>query len=292
MKIYEIGTGYTPIPAQVAAATESVVEELTKSYIEMGQSVEIIDISSSERAKNNLPITEVKVPSFFTKDDVSLGIIHKIKRVVYSVALAFRLKKILKSEKEKAVLHFHNQYNLFFFLKLVPEKIRAKAVIAYTNHNGMWSKNWDDVRDVLHKRYFQEIFAMKHADLIFVLNEKTRKNVVENLGVEEKRVIRISNGVNTDIYCPLPQTETEETKKKYKNKNLLCAFMYLLVVVGFSLILTSEEWIFLVLLLGVFLLCIMSPVGNIIKCSKSFSDEEANIELNKEIQKKMGKNKK
>lgn len=216
MKIYEIGTGYTPIPAQVAAATESVVEELTKSYIEMGQPVEIIDISSSERAKNNLPITEVKVPSFFTKDDVSLGIIHKIKRVVYSVALSFKLKKLLKSEKEKAVLHFHNQYNLFFFLKLVPEKIRAKAVIAYTNHNGMWSKNWDDVRDVLHKRYFQEIFAMKNADLVFVLNEKTRKNVVENLGVEEKRVIRISNGVNTDIYCPLPQTETEETKKKYK----------------------------------------------------------------------------
>ena len=28
MKIYEIGTGYTPIPAQVPAATESIVEEL------------------------------------------------------------------------------------------------------------------------------------------------------------------------------------------------------------------------------------------------------------------------
>ncbi len=216
MKIYEIGTGYTPIPAQVAAATESVVEELTKSYIEMGQPVEIIDISSSERAKNNLPITEVKVPSFFTKDDVSLGIIHKIKRVVYSVALSFRLKKLLKNEKEKVVLHFHNQYNLFLFLNLVPKRFRAKALIAYTNHNGMWSKNWNDVKETLHKRYFQEIFAMKNADLVFVLNEETRKNVVEQLGVKAKRVIKISNGVNTDVYCPVSQTEIEETKKKYK----------------------------------------------------------------------------
>lgn len=215
MKIYEIGTGYTPIPAQVAAATESVVEELTKSYIEMEQLVEIIDISAPKRAKHNLPITEVKVPSFFTKDDVSLGFVHKIKRVVYSVALSFKLKKLLKSEDEKVVVHFHNQYNLFFFLKLVPKRFRAKALIAYTNHNGMWSKNWNDVKDVLHKRYFQEIYAMKNADLVFVLNDETRKNVVEQLGIEEKCVIKISNGVNTDVYCSVSQIDTEETKKRY-----------------------------------------------------------------------------
>lgn len=216
MKIYEIGTGYTPIPAQVAAATESVVEELTKSYIGMDQPVEIIDISAPKRAKHNLPITEVSVPSFFTKEDVSLGIVHKIKRVVYSVALAYKLKRILKNENEKAVLHFHNQYNLFFFLKLVPKKLRAKALVAYTNHNGMWSKNWNDVKDLLYKRYFQEIFSMKNADQVFVLNEETRKNVIEQLGIEAERVIKISNGVNTDIYCPVSQSEIEETKKKYK----------------------------------------------------------------------------
>lgn len=216
MKIYEIGTGYTPIPAQVAAATESVVEELTKTYIGMDQPVEIIDISAPKRAKHNLPITEVSVPSFFTKEDVSLGIVHKIKRVVYSVALAYKLKRILKNENEKAVLHFHNQYNLFFFLKLVPKKLRTKALVAYTNHNGMWSKNWNDVKDLLYKRYFQEILSMKNADQVFVLNEETRKNVIEQLGIEAERVIKISNGVNTDIYCPISQSEIEETKKKYK----------------------------------------------------------------------------
>ncbi len=215
MKIYEIGTGYTPIPTQVSAATESVVEELTKAYMQMNQSVEIIDISASCRAVNNLPITEVRVPLVFTKSDVTLGFWHKIKRVVYSVLLAHKLKKILKRKNDDMVLHFHNQYNLFFFIKLVPEKFRSKAVIAYTNHNGMWSLPWNDVKDILHKRYFQEITAMKNADLIFVLNSNTKKSITENLGIVPNHVIEINNGVNPDIYYPLPEGVVEEIKSAY-----------------------------------------------------------------------------
>ncbi len=215
MKIYEIGTGYTPIPARVAAATESVVEELTKAYLNMNKDVEIIDISAENRAENNLPITEVKVPSVFTKSDVSLGVVHKLKRVVYSVALAAKLRNILKKEESRVVLHFHNQYNLFFFTKLVSEKLRSKAVIAYTNHNGMWSLPWNEVKETLHKRYFQEISAMKNADLIFVLNDATKKNIVTNLSINENKVILINNGVNTGIYCPYGDAEKEKIKERY-----------------------------------------------------------------------------
>ena len=63
MKIYEIATGYTPIPAQMGAATEIVVEELTRSFLKNGENVEIIDIKAKERAKTDLPISEVKVPA-------------------------------------------------------------------------------------------------------------------------------------------------------------------------------------------------------------------------------------
>lgn len=212
MKIYEIGTGYTPIPARVSAATESVVEELTKAYMQMGQSVEIIDISASDRAENSLPITQVKVPSVFTESDVSLGFVHKLKRVVFSIALSFKLKEILKREKDDTILHFHNQYNLFFFTKLVSKKLRSKAVIAYTNHNGMWSLPWNEVKDTLHKRYFQEIAAMKSADLIFVLNKNTKENIVSKLGIKKNAIIEIRNGVNTDVYHPLAEDEIERIK--------------------------------------------------------------------------------
>lgn len=215
MKIYEIGTGYTPIPAQVAAATESVVEELTKAYLKMGIPVEIIDISAEKRAENDLPITQVNVPGIFTKSDVSLGLIHKLKRVVYSVFLSFKLKKILKKLNEKAVFHFHNQYNLFFFSKLVSKRLRSKAIIAYTNHNGLWALPWDDVKETLHKRYFQEIAAMKSADLVFALNSKTKENIISHIGVEPQRVFEICNGVNTEVYSPLSETEKDEIRAKY-----------------------------------------------------------------------------
>ena len=219
MKIYEIGTGYTPIPAKVAAATESVVEELTKAFMQKKIDVEVIDISANDRVPNSLPITEVKVPSIFTKSDISLGVIHKVKRVVYSVALAFKLKKILKQTDQKTVLHFHNQYNIYFFLKLVKKELRDKAIIAYTNHNGFWSLPFEEAKSTLQSRYFQEIEGMKNADLIFVLNPKMKNNIVENLGIDENKVIRINNGVNTDVYAPLSSEQIEKVKEKLNLKN-------------------------------------------------------------------------
>lgn len=219
MKIYEIGTGYTSIPAQMGAATEIIVEELTRSFIKLNKDVQIIDIADENRAETDLPITEVKVPSVFTKADLSLGIMHKLKRVVYSVALAMKLRKILKNSKEETVLHFHNQYNMFFFLKLVPEKYRKKAKIAYTNHNGYWSLEWQDAESVLRKRYFQEIECMKKADIVFVLNEQTKINAVKYLNVDESRIVRMNNGVNTNVYVPLESTEIDRIKEKYNFNN-------------------------------------------------------------------------
>ena len=66
MKIYEIGTGYTPIPAQIAAATESIVEELTKAFMKQNIDVEIIDICSSERKTTPLPSSPPTILTFFS----------------------------------------------------------------------------------------------------------------------------------------------------------------------------------------------------------------------------------
>lgn len=216
MKIYEIGTGYTPIPAQMGAATEIVVEELTKSFRKMGVPVEIIDIAAETRGYNDLPIREVWVPSCFSGTDVKLGLMHKLKRVVYSVCLAGTLGQRLRKETEKVVLHFHNQYNLFFFLKLTSRKLRRKAVIAYTNHSGVWRQDWSVIEETIRKRYFQEAECMKKADLVFLLNETTKENAIKHIAVPEDRIVLVGNGVNTDIYHPLPEEEKLAAKRKWK----------------------------------------------------------------------------
>ncbi len=214
MKIYEIGTGYTSIPAKISAATEIIVEQLTLSMMKQGKDVEIIDVCDKNRKENSLPISEVKVPSILMNTDLQLGIVHKLKRVVYSVSLAMKLKKILKNTNEKVVFHFHNQYNMFFFTKLVNEKLREKCITAYTNHTGVWRMPWKEIENTIRERYFQEAECMKKADKVFVLNEETKNNIITHLGVKEENICVINNGVNTDAYTPLTKEEKETVKEK------------------------------------------------------------------------------
>lgn len=203
MKIYEIGTGYTPIPAQMGAATEIVVEELTRSLRRNGESAEIIDIKAAHRQNTLLPIIEVRVPGVFTKTDVSLGIMHKLKRVFYSISLAMKLKTILKQTDEQVALHFHNQYNLFFFLLLVSKKLRSRAIVGYTVHSYIWGTKWDEIEKTVKKKYFQEIYCVQKADAVFVLNDITIDHFVNRLGVGREQIHKILNGVNVERYTPL-----------------------------------------------------------------------------------------
>lgn len=216
MKIYEIGTGYTPIPAQMGAATEIVVEELTKALLIQHFDVTIIDIAADKRKKNDLPIIEVPVPSIFRGTDVKLGVMHKLKRVIYSISLASVLKKILKKSNEKIILHFHNQYNMYFFMKLTSEKVRKNCTLVYTNHSYIWHEAWQEIKNTVQKRYFQEIFSMKSADYIFVLNEITRDTLIRHIGIEESKIHLIDNGVNTEVYKPMSQKEEADFRDQNK----------------------------------------------------------------------------
>lgn len=216
MKIYEIGTGYTPIPAQMGAATEIVVEELTKAFLKRNIPVRILDIKAENRCPNELPIEQVWVPKCFSGTDVKLGIMHKLKRVAYSVCLAGKLRSILKSSEEKIVLHFHNQYNLFFFYKLVPASLRKNAVIAYTNHSYIWHNPWEQIKETIYKRYFQEIYCIEHADYVFVLNTQTRDTLTEHFNINPGKIHLIGNGVNTDTYNTLNDQEKNRSRFEWK----------------------------------------------------------------------------
>lgn len=212
MNIYEIGTGYTSIPARMGAATEIVVEELTKSLIKIGEDVQLIDIEDSNRVPNNLPITEVPMPSKFLGTDVGLGVMHKLKRIVYSISLTKKLHQIIKDSDEETILHFHNQYNMYFFLRLTERSLRKRVKIVYTVHSYIWPGKWSEIKDTIKKRYFQEVSCVKKADYVLVLNTKTAENLVKHLGVDKKRIHKIINGVNTEVYYPLSKESIIEFK--------------------------------------------------------------------------------
>ncbi|RKD91985.1 glycosyltransferase family 4 protein [Mangrovibacterium diazotrophicum] len=211
MKIFEIGTGYTSIPARIGAATEIVVEELTKSMVKKNKDVIIVDIQDKNRGSNELPIKEAYMPQFFSSTDTKLGIVHKLKRVFYSVSLALKLKRILKKE-DRCTFHFHNQYNLFFFLKLTPKQLRRKANIIYTVHSYIWFGEWAAIENTIKRKYFQEVYSIKNADQVFVLNEITRNHLIKELGIDHSKIILVPNGVNTEVYKPLDENENNAKK--------------------------------------------------------------------------------
>ena len=203
MKIFEIGTGYTSIPAQMGAATEIVVEELSRAFKKMNEDVAIVDIKDANRPQTDLPIVEAYMPGMFsTKAVVTLGIVHKLKRVLYSISLTFKLHKLIKKipVEKKIVLHFHNQYNMFFFEKLTSKKIRKRVSIGYTVHSYIWFGQWEKIKATVKKKYFQEIFCCQHADKVFVLNSIVEKMMIDNLKVPQSRITKIINGVNTSAY--------------------------------------------------------------------------------------------
>lgn len=211
MKVFEIGTGYTSIPAKMGAATEIVVEELGKVFEEENIDYTIFDIKDENRLKTNLNIKEVNVPKCFRKNDVSLGIMHKLKRIIYSIKLADRLKKEIKNSNEEIAIHFHNQYNMFFFLKIVPKKMLKNVRLYYTVHSYIWNNEWDDITEIIKKRYFQEVECVKKADKVFVLNNITIEHFIKHLGIDENKIVLIDNGVNTEIYKPLEEKKDEFT---------------------------------------------------------------------------------
>lgn len=217
MKIFEIGTGYTSIPARMGAATEIVVAELTTSLMKMGKDVTIVDIKDKHRLATDLPITEAWMPQAFSSTDTKLGIIHKLKRVLYSVSLTYKLHSLIKKNKgEMIFLHFHNQYNLFFFLKLTPKSLLKNVTIGYTVHSYIWFGKWEDIKETVRKRYFQEIYCCQHADKVFVLNEIVADMLSRHYDVNERKLIRVINGVNVDTYNDMNADEVEVQHLRHK----------------------------------------------------------------------------
>jgi glycosyltransferase involved in cell wall biosynthesis len=121
---------------------------------------------------------------------------------------------LLRQEKGQVGLHFHNQYNLFFYLKFTPKHIREKTKIIYTVHSYIWQGNWEEIKEAVQSRYFQEIYCCRNADKVFVLNEATQQHFVEHLGIDQNRIQLIANGVNTEVYYPMDEEERKSIKQK------------------------------------------------------------------------------
>ena len=104
--------------------------------------------------------------------------------------------------------------NLFFFFLSTSKRLRKRAKIAYTVHSYIWHDEWQKIKKTIRLKYFQEVFAVKKADFVFVLNKNTEKSLLENIGVSKNKTYLIKNGVNTETYHPLSKEDIQATRQK------------------------------------------------------------------------------
>lgn len=189
MKIIEIATGYTQMPAKIGAATEIVIENLLKGFNNLQIENELIDISFSAQEQNlenylsGTRIHKISIPNWLNRIK-DKGIVHLLRRVIYSVKVGYFLKKYLKrqSTQESIYIHFHNQFNFFFVFIIARGIIRQRGVdLLYTIHTPSWSADKTPPRKLL-----LEKFAISHADTVISLTTLIRDNIlkyVKNLKV-------------------------------------------------------------------------------------------------------------
>ncbi|GHT70821.1 hypothetical protein FACS1894155_08050 [Bacteroidia bacterium] len=205
MRIFEIATGFTPIPAKIGAATEIVVQNLANNLSQKNEVI-LIDVQSKNREGIDCPIYEIGMPQWLMNPGSFLSIRHKLKRALYSVKLALRVKKIIREEPAGAVFHFHNQYNFAFthwWCSSIKKK-KTETRFVYTLHTPLWSESADKIRQSAKKKYFLEIYSIRHADRVIALNPNAGKNIRSYFKNKPDNIIVIPNGVNTEVYHPEP----------------------------------------------------------------------------------------
>lgn len=211
MKIIEIGTGYTPIPSKIGAATEIVIENLIKGFNQLGVTNELIDIGFTQKDKSqydeelNTIVHVLKLPKYFSLVNEK-SLLYYIKRIYYSIKVGLFLRKSLKNYKGDVVLHFHNQFNFYFAYQIIKKLLKKKGIsIIYTIHSPGWS--------LFNKIPFGlklEKFAIKKATYIISLTEIIKMKIVAlNPGIDEKKIIVIPNGVSLQTYAPIETIKKE-----------------------------------------------------------------------------------
>ncbi len=223
MKIIEIATGYTQMPAKIGAATEIVIENLLKGFNNLQIENELIDISFSAQEQNlenylsGTRIHKISIPNWLNRIK-DKGIVHLLRRVIYSVKVGYFLKKYLKrqSTQESIYIHFHNQFNFFFVFIIARGIIRQRGVdLLYTIHTPSWSADKTPPRKLL-----LEKFAISHADTVISLTTLIRDNILKYVkNLKSGKLAVIPNGVDSADYYPL---NTDKKQNQILNIGSVC----------------------------------------------------------------------
>lgn len=177
--------------------------------------------------QNNCKIKIISNERFLGIDNFNYTVIEsKIKKTLGQLLYNFYAKKRFKNEiaKFKPDFIYHRYTGYTFFVTKIAKKLKTPLILEFNSFDTWKLKYW--VRNnPIWKKFFSsnfkyhivkyiENYNLKHADLIVVVSEPLRDDLV-SLGIPKKKILFIPNGVDPDKFNPedVDQEKREKLKK-------------------------------------------------------------------------------
>ncbi len=204
MRILQVASGFAPIPPVGAYAVEMIIHNLSSALVALGHEIMVLDIEEENRPPVPYQVTEV--PLRWQKD-INLPT-HILRGFAFKQASGQGLKR-LRKEAHFDIANFHNQFSAAH-ISLVR---RHSLPAVYTLHNPRWYEARACRSPWLRLKYFQDLKAMRKADMVICLNQTTRLNLARYFGVPLSRIAVVPLGIDESWLANIETSEA--TRQKY-----------------------------------------------------------------------------
>lgn len=144
-------------------------------------------------------LSEMKIPNLLIKENVFL-----LYRLVKELCRYISYNFLMNSHSD--IYHFFN-----FF---IPNKINGKVIV--TIHDLVYKKYPETVNFDIEKFSTEVEYSIKHSNLIIVVSEATKKDILENFNISQNKIEIVSPGIYLEDYNKIYLKEQIDTvKNKY-----------------------------------------------------------------------------
>lgn len=186
MKILQVGTGFALMPPAGAYATERTIHSLSSALVSLGHKIMVLDIEEKNRL--SVPYGVIEVPLRWRKD-INLPT-HILRGFAFRQASGQALRTLLKSEHFD-IINFHNQFSAQHISLAHHHGIPA----VYSLHNAIWYKSSACRSSWQRLKFFQDVVAMRRADMVICQNNTTASNLACYLGIPQTKIAVIHLGI-------------------------------------------------------------------------------------------------
>lgn len=184
-----------------------IAHEQAKILVKRGCSVSVITSDTGEDEQNSMidgvKVIRVKALNFLEKIHAPFPF--------FSPTIFYHLfKEVIKSD----IVHIHDTFYLssifsFLIAKLLRKPIVLTQHIALISHT---SKMITIIQKIVYSTYAYLIF--RYSDIITVYND-TVQNFILDKGISNERIIRLTNGIDTDFYNSISTNEKIKIKESF-----------------------------------------------------------------------------